>query len=144
MKMETKKKKLETYDLMIGDLVRSQEGICRVQEIGLDTSFCIMETCKSVIKYLRKGEYEGIELNESILIDNGFKRIDDDNLGITYVLSCDDHEICIIDNRISVTSVQNEQRGMVALCILPKYVHEFQNLLRLYGHRDLANNFTVK
>ena len=137
-------KKLDTRDLMIGDLVRNQEEICRVQEIGLDTSFCIMETCKSVIKYLRKGEYEGIELNESILVDNGFVRTDDNKIGIGYSMSCDDHEICIIDNRISITLVQNEGRGMVALCILPKYVHEFQHLLRLFGHRDLANNFTVK
>lgn len=142
--METKKKQLETQDLMIGDLVRSQEGICRVQEIGLDTSSCIMETCKSVIKYLRKGEYEGIELNESILVDNGFVRTDDNKIGIAYSMNCDGHEINIVDNEILISSIQNGDIFMIATLILPKYVHEFQHILRLYGHRDLANNFTVK
>lgn len=142
--METKKKQLETQDLMIGDLVRSQEGICRVQEIGLDTSFCIMETCKSVIKYLRKGEYEGIELNESILVDNGFVRTDDNKIGIAYSMNCDGHEIDIVDNEILISSIQNGDIFMIAICVLPQYVHDFQHILRLYGHRDLANNFTVK
>ena len=142
--METKKKQLETQDLMIGDLVRSQEGICRVQEIGLDTSFCIMETCKSVIKYLRKGEFEGIELNVSILIDNGFKRFDDKKFGIIYSQSCDDHEICIADDEICIASMENGNPFIIATSILPQYVHEFQHILRLYGHSNLANNFTVK
>lgn len=142
--METKKKKLETYDLMIGDLVRSQEGIFRVQEICLDTSFCIMETCKSVIKYLRKGEYEGIELNESILVDNGFVRYDTDLFGAAFSLRCDDHEIDIVGNEILFSSIQNGKVEVISTLIEPQYVHEFQHILRLLGHSDLAINFTVK
>lgn len=143
--METKKKKLETHDLMIGDLVISKEEIFRVRDVWWNTILHVRDLGKKVSKYLKKGEFDGIELNGSILVDNGFKRIDDDKLGIAYVLDCDDHEILIINNRISITPVHNEQRDSIALrSILPRYVHELQQLLRLFGHNDLANNFTVK
>ena len=59
-------------------------------------------------------------------------------------MNCDGHEIDIVDNEILISSIQNGDIFMIAILILPKYVHEFQHILRLYGHRDLANNFTVK
>ena len=131
--MEAKKKQLETQDLMIGDLVKNQEGIWRVHEIGLDT-----------IKNFHKYEFKGIELNESILVDNGFVRTDNNKIGIAYSMNCDGHQIAIVDNEILISSIQNGDIFMIALCVLPQYVHEFQHILRLYGHRDLANNCTVK
>lgn len=142
--METKKKQLETQDLMIGDLVRNQEEIYLVLELSCDTLLCSMESCKSVLKCLRKNEFEGIELNESILVDNGFVRTDNNKIGIAYSMNCDGHEIDIVDNEILIGSIQNGDIFMIASCVLPQYVHDFQHILRLYGHRDLANNFTVK
>ena len=142
--METKKKQLETYDLMIGDLVRSQEGIWRVNDVLYCSLFCFNNSSKLFKKYLYEGEFEGIELNESFLVDNGFVRTDNNKIGIAYSINCDGHEIDIVDNEILISSIQNGDIFMIAICVLPQYVHEFQHILRLYGHRDLANNFTVK
>lgn len=135
---------MEATDLMLGDLVYIKSGRRPIQGPGRVGQFCKtmmwvrpLDDDKEVIDaYIDL--FEPIELTNDMLVLNGFGKSEDTDWfwleGFPFNLSR------YIYRDPSVYEVSAGNGGIVKTI---KYVHELQNLLRVVGLEELANNFKL-
>lgn len=135
---------METNNLMLGDLVYVKPGCQNMPGVGKVCHFTktIMEVQplddeKRVIDaYIDL--FEPIELTNDMLVLNGFGKSENIDWFWLAGFPFDISKCSYRDTSVYEVSVGN---GGIVRTI--KYVHELQNLLRVVGLEELANNFKL-
>ena len=135
---------MEATNLMLGDLVYIKSGRRLVEGPGKVSQFCKtmmwvrpLDNEKEVIDaYIDL--FEPIELTNDMLLLNGFGKSENTDWFWLAGFPFDVSRCSYRDPSVYEVSVGN---GGIVRTI--KYVHELQNLLRVVGFEELANNFKL-
>ena len=136
---------METNNLMLGDLVYIKSGRRPVAGPGKVCQFCktmiyarpLDDEEQVIDAYLTL--FEPIELTNNMLLLNGFGKSENIDWFWLTGFPFDISKCSYRDPSVYEVSVGN---GGIVRTI--KYVHELQNLLRVVGLEELANNFKLK
>lgn len=134
---------MKTSDLMIYDLIADEYGFPMfVTAVGVDYVYATFEggpeddENEYTDKDFAEGNARPIELTPDMLLANGFK-----NNNGRYNLAIKRNNTCLRfeDMRYMLVSARG---GEMLFRVL--YVHELQQILRLIGLSDIADNFKIK
>ena len=145
--------KIKCRDLMVGDWITNRNGLpMQITNVGEDYAYATFEGNKGdPWEFDNKDDQpEPILLSGTVLMDNGWDAhsyTSPHNLKIYYYVK-DESGYHLVWNR-GILSIwldweKVKEEGAYANIVIPiKYVHQFQQVLRLAGMTDMANNFKV-
>lgn len=125
--------KLTCKDLMVGDWVKTENSYAKVVKLDGEHIHFLDKSGTGI-----PSSAEPISLTEEFFEKNGIKKVDYDLLRPTLVFESDDKRIQITDLCNSGDGywnvhIDNEDYDTIGGCDV-KYVHQFQQLLRLCGY----------
>jgi len=136
---------METNDLMLGDLVYIKPGCQPIHGPG---KISLLGKTMMQVQHLDNENliideyvnlFEPIELTNDMLALNGFSK--SENIDYFWLTGFPFNISRYSYRDPSVYEVSIGNGGIIKTI---KYVHELQNLLRLFEYRDLADNFKIK
>ena len=145
--------KFHCKELMVGDFCRSGHGFpMQITNVGDDYAYATFEGNEGDPWEFddKDNQPQPILLSGTVLIDNGWDAHSytlPHNLKIYYYVK-DESRYYLVWNRgilsIWLNWEEGKDDGAIADISIPiKYVHQFQQALRLAGMTDMANNFKI-
>ena len=145
--------KIKCQALMVGDWITDNHGFrWQITVVGDDYAYATFEGNEGDPWEFddKDGQPHPIEITEDIMRKNNWEECD-------YPLPYNHHEYYYVKNEggnhlvwnSEVLSIwldweKDKEEGAYANIVIPiKYVHQFQQILRLAGLTDMANNFKV-
>ena len=142
---------IKCKDLMYGDWCRNGHGFpMQITNVGEDYAYATFDGLEGDPWEFDDKDCQPspIEITPELLGANGWKVYDDDFLEEVYPSFCY-KEVNHLEWKCGTLSIlidyENDNERVYSDIIIPcKYVHQLQQVLRLAGMTELANNFKVK
>ena len=140
---------MKCKELMVGDWIANEDKI-PMQIYSVYGNCAYADDYKSALWEFKDREYEPqpIEITPELLKANGWKVYDYDFLEGAYPSFCYREENHL-EWRLGMLSIlidyeKDNERVYADILVPCKYVHQLQQVLRIAGMTELANNFKVK
>ena len=145
--------KIKCSDLMVGDWITDIHGFpMQITVVGDDYAYATFEGNEAdPLEFDDKDDQPcAIEITKELLEANGWKVLTDEFCDVRYYVGCvnDSNGNYIVwkngDLSIWFDYKENSDGAYSDILVPCKYVHQLQQVLRLAGMTELANNFKVK
>ena len=129
---------IKCRDLMVGDWITNRNGFpMQITNVGEDYSYATWDGNEGDPWEFddKDDQPEPIEITKELLGNNGW---------IKYGFCTKDEDVYHLEWKLGTLSIMLSNGGVYPDIVIPvKYVHQLQQVLRLAGMTDMANNFKI-
>ena len=143
MKTET----IRCRALMVGDWITDNNGFqLQITNVGDDYAYATFEGNEADPWEFddKDDQPQPIEITKELLGNNGWIKYGYLNSCYSYGFCTKDEDVYHLEWKLGTLSIMLSNGGVYPDIVIPvKYIHQLQQILRLVGLTELANNFKV-